>query len=193
MTPFDRIVPAGPGRDACLYEVDARRVVGVDAAQTLLEATRARVRAGRRIQPWSAHSVNVTVAQDVDEAVRTALLAQLGHGDGIDSVAVVGLGTIDPAELTNAEQVAMRSFQEAASEAGDPWARLAEAVAQDTPLVGTVRAVDSSEAKVELGGPVGTLYLDPDAAPPQVGEQVVVRIVAFNARRQLLGLCRVRR
>lgn len=191
MMPFDHVANAGTSFVACMYDVDLRAVRGEVAARRLLDEIRARVKAGRGLRPDAAHYVNLTVSEHLDEAVRFIVIAQLGQGDGIDSVNVSGLPRFPAPARREPDHLQPRGDMPPAGLDEDAgWARLENAVAADSPVVATVLSLGEEGARVDVGGPMGTLWIRPGERPVHVGDEVRGRVVMLNVRQRRVELVR---
>jgi hypothetical protein len=188
--PFDRITDLNVFV-ACTYDVDLRTIRGEASALRLVADVRERVKAGRALRPDAAHYVNVMVSDASDDVARSIVLSRLGHNDGIDSVAVSGLSYPFDARRADAGGLQSALVAEAGTDLEPGWARLAKAIEADSPIVAKVVALEGADARVDVEGAAGTLWMKEGEHPVRVGDEVRVRVVMLNVAQRRAGFVRV--
>lgn len=188
--PFDRVTDLNVFV-ACTYDVDLRTVRGETAALRLVADVLERVKAGRALRPDAAHYVNVMVSDGSDDVARSIVLSRLGENDGIDSVAVLGLSAPPDAGRADAAGLQSALAPGAATNLEPAWARLVKAIEADSPIVARVIALEGADARVDVEGAAGTLWMKEEERPVRVGDEVRVRVVMLNVAQRRVGFVRV--
>jgi hypothetical protein len=183
--PFDHITDTG-AFVACTYVVDVRGIHTEEQARLLLSQARDRVAHGRRLKPTAAHYVDVVAAGTIDDGVRNGLLAELGHGDGIDGVAIQGLSHDGGPSFNDRWATTWRKQDVTAKQMGPGWATVAQAAKSDALLEGTIIAADENMLRVAVDGAVGTLPRELHPPTANIGDKIRVRVVVLNLKQKRL-------